>query len=583
VTPTGLISEPEARFRLKARRFAIWNESPLFLVLLLIIAITSIYLPVHHHPFFGVDDAIYVDHNPHVQSGLNWNTLKWASTSRIGGEWHPLTWLSHALDCQIFGLNPAWHHDTNVLFHALNAVLLFWVLKRATNSTGCSFVVAALFAVHPINVEPVAWVAERKTLLSMLFFLLALDAYRGYARDPRETRYWIVVVLFCLGLMCKPQVIMLPLILLLWDYWPLGRMFAIEQRFPSGTLSAILAGKSFSSLVKDKIELFALSAVGALSTMATGWTGRHSGRVAYALSIRIGTAVVSYVLYIRKALWPFGLAPHYPYPGYSLLSWKVAAAFVFLVAISALVAANWQRRYLVVGWLWFVISLIPMIGVVQGPAFTADRYAYISFVGLFIMVSWGVAGLLSNRALTAQTAAPVRSFETTGSSRDVGIPAVQPRRGIYLLTAVAAAVLLALTVIAHHQVGYWKNDTTVWFHNLRVTTDDWFVEAKLATALRITGQPTEARWHAGRALALKPEDPQANIEVAFWEDRDGNLLAAIEHYKKALSMADDNDAEMKIRAATNLGYAYRALGDVTSSKEYFARAADERQKQEEHQ
>src|SRR5208283_672973 len=255
-----------------------------------------------------VDDSIYVTDNTHVQSGLNWNTLKWAFTSRQGGEWHPLTWLSHALDCQIFGLNPAWHHDMNVLFHALNALLLFWVLKRATDSAGRSFVVAALFAVHPLNVEPVAWVAERKTMLSMLFFLLALDAYRWYARGPREARYWIVAVLFSLGLMCKPQVIMLPFVLLLWDYWPLGRMFVAEQGAPAGTRSAILNGKGFLALVKDKVPLFALSAVDALFTMVPGREGGHPGPAAYALSIRIENAIVSYARYIGKAFWPFDLA-----------------------------------------------------------------------------------------------------------------------------------------------------------------------------------------------------------------------------------------------------------------------------------
>ena len=203
-----------------------------------------IYFPVHHHPFF-CDDNVYVSSNAHVQSGLNWNTLKWAARTLESGEWHPLTWLSHALDCQIFGLNPAWHHDMNVLFHALNAMVLFWVLRRATNAAARSFVVAALFAVHPMNVEPVVWVAERKTMLSMLFFLLALDAYRCYVRQPREARYWLVAALFSLGLMCKPQVIMLPFVLLLWDYWPLGRMFAAEQRFPSGRPSAIFEGKGF--------------------------------------------------------------------------------------------------------------------------------------------------------------------------------------------------------------------------------------------------------------------------------------------------------------------------------------------------
>ncbi|MGA2369382.1 MAG: hypothetical protein ACLPPV_02870 [Candidatus Korobacteraceae bacterium] len=576
---TGLIPGLDGHTRPKKSRFASWAANPIFLSLVIAIAVVVIYFPVHHHPFFAVDDAIYVDHNPHVQSGLNWNTLKWASTSRLGGEWHPLTWLSHALDCQIFGSDPAWHHDMNVLFHALNAVLLFWVLRRATDATGRSFVVAALFAVHPINVEPVAWVAERKTLLSMLFFLLALDAYRCYTRKPRESRYWIVAVLFSLGLMCKPQVIMLPFVLLLWDYWPLGRIFPFEERLPDGAPSAICEGKRLFALVKDKAFLFALSAVDALFTMAAARGGAHPGPVDYTLSVRIENAVFSYARYIGRAFWPFGLAPDYPYPGNSLSAWKLVAALAFLVAISTLVAVNWRRRYLMVGWLWFVITLIPLIGVVQGPMFTADRYAYISFVGLFIMISWGVADLLPNRALPAQTSVPNGSFERADWSGEAGISAAPHRRNI-LLAAVSATVLLGLALIAHRQVGYWEDEMTLWSHTLQVTTDNWFAESRIGVAFASQGKQADAIRHFSRALALNLDDPVANVNVAFWEHEHQNLPAAIEHYKKALSSACDDDAELKIRAATNLGYAYTTLGDAATAQGYFARAAEERKQQE---
>jgi tetratricopeptide (TPR) repeat protein len=576
---TGLSPEPEGHSQPKLGRVSNWVAGPFFLSLVIAIAVVVIYFPVHHHPFFSVDDAIYIDHNAHVQSGLNWNTLKWASTSRLGGEWHPLTWLSHALDCQIFGSDPAGHHVMNVLFHALNAVLLFWVLRRATDATGRSFVVAALFAVHPINVEPVAWVAERKTLLSMVFFLLALDAYRCYTRKPQESRYWIVAVLFSLGLLCKPQVIMLPFVLLLWDYWPLGRMFQVAEHYPDGTHSSTFEGKYFFALVKDKAFLFALAAVDALFTMTAARGGAHPGHVHYGLPVRIENAVVSYALYIGRAFWPFDLAPDYPYPGNSLSAWKIVAALAFLVAISTLVAANWRRRYLLVGWLWFLITLTPLIGVVQGPMFTADRYAYISFVGLFIMISWGVADLLLNRALTAQTSAPIGNFDSARSWR-TGVSGLQCRRSICLLAAVSATVLLGLAVIAHHQVGYWEDEVTLWSHTLQVTTDNWFAESRIGVALAIQGKPTESNPHFSRALALNPDDPVANVNVAFWEHDHGNLPAAIEHYKKALSSAKNDDAEIKIRAATNLGYAYRALGDAANAQAYFARAADERKQQE---
>src|ERR1035437_4661452 len=235
-----------------------WIEKrTLVLGLLLTVATLALYYPVHHHPFVNYDDSIYVTENPHVQSGLDWDTVKWAFTTYDAGNWHPLTWLSHTLDCQLFELNPAGHHDVNLLLHVLNVLLLFWVLQQATGFAGRSFMVAALFALHPINVQTVAWVAERKNLLSMLFFLLALGAYRWYARKPRMGRYAVVALLFALGLMAKPQVITLPCVLLLWDYWPLRRVSALEPS--SGEAPPTIPQKSFTELVEEKLPLFAIA------------------------------------------------------------------------------------------------------------------------------------------------------------------------------------------------------------------------------------------------------------------------------------------------------------------------------------
>ena len=271
-----------------------WFASPrrraIVLAVALVMATVALYSPARHHPFVNFDDDAYVTENVNVKSGLSWDTMAWAFTSFYASNWHPLTWLSHALDCQFFGLDPGGHHDTSILWHALNAVLLYWVLLRATGYAGRSFMVAALFALHPINVESVAWIAERKNLLSMTFFLLALAAYGRYARKPQVGRYLVVALLFACGLMAKPQVITLPFVLLLWDYWPLGRMSAEDQPTPAG--AATRAG-NLGSLVLEKVPLFALSVASAIVTViAQHESGAMSGPHWQPLGIRIENAIV---------------------------------------------------------------------------------------------------------------------------------------------------------------------------------------------------------------------------------------------------------------------------------------------------
>ncbi|HZM10837.1 MAG TPA: hypothetical protein VFC15_11560, partial [Candidatus Limnocylindrales bacterium] len=343
---TGLFAQPAKRI--------------FILGLLLVVATAVLYYPATHHPFVNYDDDAYVTENVHVQAGLNWDTVEWAFTSYDQANWHPVTWLSHALDCQLFQLEPAGHHGTNVLLHALNAALLFWILVQATGSAGRSFMVAALFALHPINVESVVWVAERKNLLSMLFFLLALGVYRWYAREPRPGRYAVVALLFALGLMAKPQVITLPFVLLLWDYWPLRRMFA-DGEFAATGSATVFPARSFSRLVLEKLPLVALSAVSAAITIKAQRVGGGINPE-LSLSARLANAIVSYARYVGKAVWPTHLAPMYPHPGNSLAKWEVFTALLFLLVVTALVTAGRRHRYLPVGWLWFLGTLIPMIG-----------------------------------------------------------------------------------------------------------------------------------------------------------------------------------------------------------------------------
>ena len=411
--------------------------------LLLIILTIALYYPVKSHPFVNYDDNVYVTENLHVQSGLTWETVGWAFTTYDAGNWHPLTWLSHALDVELYDLNPGGHHQSSLLLHIANALLLFWVLQRATGFAGRSFMVAALFAVHPINVESVVWVSERKSVLSMLFFLLALGAYRWYVSKPGVGRYSVVAAMFALGLMAKPQIITLPLVLLLWDYWPLRRMsFASDPAPVAGEGTAAFPAKSLRSLVQEKIPLFAIAAASAAMTMKAQ---RAAGAVVtlgmYPLSVRLSNAIVSYVRYLGKAAWPLHLAPMYPHPGNSLRAWQVFGALAILILISLWAIERRRRRYLLVGWLWFLGTLIPMIGLVQvGRQAMADRYAYLPLLGVFIMVCWAVADW----------------------SAEHHVPAA-------VLPAIGVVMLLALTVAARRQIDYWADNVTLWTHTVQVT------------------------------------------------------------------------------------------------------------------
>jgi protein O-mannosyl-transferase len=345
---------------------------------LLVAATLALYRPVNHYPFANADDDSYIGDNVHVKYGFEPDTVAWAFTTFRDANWHPLTWLSHALDCHLYSLDAGKHHRTNVLLHAVNVVLLFWVLLQATGYAGRSAMVAALFALHPINVESVVWISEGKNLLSMLFFLLALGAYRWYVSEPRIGRYSVMALLYAMGLMCKPQVITFPFVLLLWDYWPLQRMSAATVGSSGPVTAATVPGRSFSWLVVEKLPLFVLSAASAIITVkaqATG--GAMSGPLnSYPFLLRLENAIVSYVRYIGKAIWPARLA--FMYLHSPIAAWQVVAAFLLLVAITGIVILRRRHRYLVVGWFWFLGTLVPMIGLVQvGAQAMADRYAYL--------------------------------------------------------------------------------------------------------------------------------------------------------------------------------------------------------------
>ena len=524
------------------REIAATHKPALGLTLLLLVATLALYFPVVHHPFANLDDIGYVYGNPHVQDGLTRPTVKWALQTFAENNWHPLTWLSHALDCEMFDIDPAGHHAMNAVWHSLDAVVLFWVLMLATGYRARSFMVAALFALHPVNVESVAWVAERKTLLSAFFFLLALGAYRWYVRHPGALRYAVVAILFILGLMSKPQVITLPFVLLLWDYWPLRRMFA--GSLPSTQPDSLTAfpPEDFFRLIEEKIPLFIICA-------ASAWITMRAQRVSqlqhwpYSIWIRMGNATVAYVRYVGKALWPSHLAVVYLHPGNSLQFWQVAAAAVVLVAVTALVIAGRRYRYLPVGWFWFLGTLVPTIGIVQvGWQGMADRYAYQSFLGLFILICWGVADWARRRHL--------------------------PKA---LLPAISVAVLFVLALVTHRQIGYWSDDLTLWSHTLQVTRGNWVAEGMVGSILSKRGDRDDAMRHFRTAIAIYPMDWRSNFAIAVDEQEHGNLPEAIRRYKQALVNIENPSQQSK--AYENLAIAYRDSGDLTEAMECRRKAA----------
>ena len=518
-------------------------KAQIFVAALAVLLLTlAVYSRVSHLSFTNFDDDRYVTDNIHVRTGLHWANIKWAFVAYTPN-WHPVTWMAHMLDCQLFSLNPAGHHFMSLLFHLLNVVLLFLVLKRATGYARRSLMVAALFALHPINVESVVWISELKTPVSMLFFLLALGAYQWYTENPGVGRYATVAALFALGLMSKPQVITFPCVLLLWDYWPLRRMNAAWLGSGSPATGDPGAAKSFAWLVAEKLPLLALSLANAVLTIkAQKALDALASVVKLSLSIRVENAIVSYVRYIGKALWPAHLAVMYPLPVGGMKIWQIGAALLVLALASALVIKERQRRYLVVGWFWFLGTLVPMIGLVQvGSQAMADRYAYLPFLGLFIVACWGVTDWAQSRRL--------------------------PAAG---LAGASLVVLIALASVTYRQIGFWSDNVLLWSHAVQVTDNNFIAEDGLGGALLNQGQMEQAVLHFRRANALHPSDPISNLNIGFYEQQHGHLQAALESNEKVVHLTQDDRS--KAVALSNIGDIYRQLGEPAKAKDNFSAA-----------
>jgi len=506
--------------------------------LLLALVTIAVYSPARGAPFLNYDDAVHVTDNLHVRSGVNWNTVVWAFQTSEASDWHPITWLSHALDCQLFGLEPAGPHTINILLHAVNAVLLFLLLESATGLAGRSLAVAALFALHPLNVESVAWISERKNVLSMFFFLLALAAYGWYVRRPGLGRYLAVTLAYAFGLMTKAQVITFPFALLLLDYWPLGRFGSLGRADEAGgeVATAAVSGWSFWKLVWEKVPWFALSAASAVITIKVE---ANATQAKLPIWIHLGNAAISYVKYLGKAFWPVNLAPVYPHPGFriSIPAAILSAGAILVLTILAVIFR--ERRPFFVGWFWFLGTLVPMIGLVQISVHAmADRYAYIPLLGIFVIVCWGAADLINIWH----------------------VPAAVP-------VVATVALLLALAIALHRQVDFWSDNVTLWAHTLAITEGNYTAEDNLATALIAQGRIEEAMPHLQRARFLRPDDALATLNIATYEQMRGNYQAALEDYARVMQFT--KEPSFLENALVNSGYAHYSLKQYDHAKQDF--------------
>ncbi len=519
----------------------------LLVSLALLLAVFIAFWPATWNNFLSWDDGVYVADNPHVREGLSVPGVVWAFTSLdYAANWHPLTWLSHMLDVTLFGLNPRGHHLISIGLHAGNTVLLFLVLRGMTGAMWRSALVAALFAVHPLRVESVAWVAERKDVLSTLFGLLATAAYGRYVRKRSLRHYFTVLGLFALGLLAKPMLVTLPCVFLLLDYWPLGRVRPLPRspRTEKGgnTTNSPDLGRGRNeglSLVLEKIPLFALAVVSAV----IAWIAQSRGggmEFAVPFRDRLSNAIVAYVGYLWKTVWPVHLAAYYPHPEEGLPAWRVLAAVLFLTAVTALVL--WQRRrrpYLVTGWFWYLGTLVPVIGLVQvGEQAMADRYTYMPLIGIIILAAWSVPASI--------LVGPWQRHAAIG----------------------AGALLLAgLMTLTWLQISHWRNDLALWEHAVAVTRGNWRAHNNLGAIYFRLGRDDEASDQYKEALRLQPGYAEAYNNLGVLSIKSGKLQEAQDYFRKAIQAKPEYEG-----AYSNLGWVFFRQGKLGEALEYFQEA-----------
>jgi len=491
----------------------------------IIVLTLLVYFPVFNNHFVNYDDLSYVTANSHVKSGITGNSIKWAFTTFYFYNWHPLTWISHMLDVQLFGLDPMWHHLMNLLLHIVNSLLLFTLFKKITLAPWKSLCIAGLFALHPLHVESVAWVADRKDLLCTFFWFLTMLAYVAYTRNPKVMMYLLCVLLFVFGLMAKPMLITLPLILLLMDYWPLGRV-----RQGNGVIGAS-SKMSFSFLVLEKVPLALLSAA---SVVVTFLAQKKGGAISSdsSLIVNAANAFSGYAKYVMKMVWPSKLAVYYPYDPGATPWWQIATAAVAIIVASALVVRSAGRLpYLVAGWFWYLITLVPVIGFIRiGQHAMADRYTYIPLIGPFIVVIWGISDLAQRFRI---------------------------RRKVLAVSIIA--IIIVCSVLTNLQAKKWHDSATLFRHALEVTENNSLAHKNLAAALAEQGNLTEALHHASESLRIQPE-PLEYVSQGWLYFELGQYEKAVESCKKSIAMLPTND-----RAHFISGVSYIRLKDYHSA------------------
>lgn len=498
----------------------------LLLCLFLVLAPLAVFWQVRNHDFVSYDDWQYITENTEIQQGLSLKSIGWAFTTVHGSNWHPLTWISHMLDVRLFGMHPRGHHLVNLIFHLANTVLVFLVFKKLAGEIWKPFVIAILFAIHPLHVESVAWVSERKDVLSAFFWLLTIWAYLGYLQRRTSARYLLVALSFTLGLLSKPTLVTLPFVLLLLDFWPLSRL---ELQLP-GSGGPSRQWSAIAHLIREKAPLFLLAVMASAATLYAPWfRGTLTTPETTPFALRFASAVVSYAAYIEKTIFPSKLSFLYLYPK-TIPSWKLVVAGLLLAAISVL-AARCVRElpYLATGWLWYAGTMLPMIGFVQvGVQSMADRYTYLPHIGLFIIAAWGLPAMVATW-----------------------------RHGKALLAISAAGGLVLYSAAAWRQTGYWKNSAALYAHAIEVSDENYLAQFGLATVLNNQGRIEEALPYYLRALNLYPGYSQARHELArayyslgSARAENGRLEEAVDYLSKALQINPEfEEAHIKLEEA----------------------------------
>ncbi|MDM8517114.1 tetratricopeptide repeat protein [Desulfobacterales bacterium HSG16] len=495
----------------------------LLICLFLVIATLAVYVQVRDFSFINYDDPLYLHDRPHVLVGITLDGVIWAFSNIDASNWHPLTWLSHMLDIQLYGMNSGQHHINNVLFHIANTLLLFFVLTRMTRDLWQSSFVAALFALHPLHVESVAWVAERKDVLSTFFWFATMWMYIRYVEHPEINRYLHVLLCFALGLMCKPMLVTLPFVLILMDYWPLRRS-SILEKIPFFVLAFILSGVTF----------FIQKSRGAVVPLE-----------AHPFDMRLINALVSYANYLYKMLWPHELIVIYPHTG-TLSLWEAGLACLLLTSISILALCNVKRTpYFAVGWLWYLGTLVPVIGLVQvGVQAMADRYTYVPLIGIFIMIAWGFPDFLK-----------IYNKQIKNSIRKITI----------VISAIS--ILAACMTVTWFQIQYWRNSVTLFQHVIDVNPHSALAHNSLASGLYQAGKSDEATHSYTEALRIDPEQFYSYFGLGILYINQGKVDKAIENFTRVLSINPGH-----LNSHLNLGIIYINNGNFNKAVEHYTRA-----------